>query len=270
MADPKNIAVVNLVGLPLTERPSFFLALLPRLQELRVRTGHPHWLAIDEAHHLMPADWEPAALTLPQELAGMLLLTVHPDQVSPAVLGRIDTIIAVGPNPADTLGPFCAALGEPSPADVPQDVPPGEVTFWRRGGEGPFLLRPTPGTMERRRHSRKYAQGELPPDRSFYFRGPDGKLNLRAQNLILFLQMADGVDDDTWMHHLLQGDYSRWFREAIKDDMLAAEAARVEGLDKVSPAESRELIRQVVEQRYTLPSAPTLPMPGTDAAPARP
>ena len=37
--------------------------------------------------------------------------------------------------------------------------------------------------------------------------------------------MADGVDDETWLHHLRAGDYSRWFREGIKDDALADEAA---------------------------------------------
>ena len=124
----------------------------------------------------------------------------------------------------------------------------------------------TPGQTERRRHSRKYAEGELPPERSFYFRGADGKLKLRAQNLNLFLQMADGVDDETWAHHLRQGDYSRWFREMIKDDGLAAEAEGVEQMSGVTPEESRRLIREAVEQRYTAP-APPLPIPGTDTEP---
>ena len=75
---------------------------------------------------------------------------------------------------------------------------------------------------------RKYAEGDLGEDKSFYFRGPEGKLNLRAQNLLLFIQLAEGVDDDTWLHHLRQGDYARWFRDAIKDDALADEAARIE------------------------------------------
>ena len=123
---------------------------------------------------------------------------------------------------------------------------------------------------ERRRHSRKYAEGELPPDRSFYFQGPEGKLNLRAHNLFFFLQLAEGVDDGTWTYHLRRGDYSRWFRERIKDEDLAAEAARVEGLAGISPAEGRALIRAAVQQHYTLPaSSPPLPMPGTDADKSR-
>src|SRR4030095_2275680 len=38
--------VVSLVGLRLQDRPAFFAALLPRLQELRVQTGRPHWLLL--------------------------------------------------------------------------------------------------------------------------------------------------------------------------------------------------------------------------------
>jgi hypothetical protein len=101
---------------------------------------------------------------------------------------------------------------------------------------------------------RKYAEGELQPDRSFYFRGPEEKLNLRAQNLMTFLQLADGVDDETWVHHLRRGDYSGWFRAAIKDEPLAAAAARVERERSLSPVESRARIRALVEELYTSPS----------------
>jgi hypothetical protein len=91
----------------------------------------------------------------------------------------------------------------------------------------------------------------LGDDRSFYFRGPEQKLNLRAQNLTLFLQIADGVDDATWLYHLKRGDYSRWFREGIKDDLLADEAAGSERDESLSPVESRGKIRAAVERRYT-------------------
>jgi hypothetical protein len=100
---------------------------------------------------------------------------------------------------------------------------------------------------------RKYAAGELGPDKSFYFRGPEEKLNLRAQNLQMFLQVADGVDDGTWLHHLRQGDYSRWFRGAIKDPELAEEAARIEADPAADAAASRGRLRDAIEQRYTAP-----------------
>ena len=125
---------------------------------------------------------------------------------------------------------------------------------WRRGGTAGVVVHTGPPKAERQRHSRKYAEGNLGPDRSFYFRGPEGKLNLKAHNLMQFLQMADGVDDGTWEFHLRKGEYSKWFRDQIKDAELGAEAAAIEEDKGKSPAESRAAVRAAVEARYTLPA----------------
>jgi hydroxymethylpyrimidine pyrophosphatase-like HAD family hydrolase len=260
--------VANLVGLPVVDRPPFFLGLLPRLEELRARTGRPHWLIVDEAHHLLPASWKPGPLVLPADFKRALFITVHPGQVAAGVLATVDTVLAVGPSPEDTVRKFLAGQSENPPALPHVDPRDGEITSWSRSA--PDALQPirlTPSRLEHHRHIRKYAEGELPPDRSFNFRGPEGKLNLRAQNLGLFLQIADGVDDATWTYHLRQGDYSRWFRERIKDEHLAEEAARVEQQTGLSPRDSRAQIRALIERTYTLPADPPLPIPGTDASP---
>ena len=68
------------------------------------------------------------------------------------------------------------------------------------------------------------------------------------------MDLADGVDDDTWRHHLARADYSRWFRDAIKDEDLAAEAERVEQDRALAPADSRAAIRAAIERRYTAPA----------------
>jgi hypothetical protein len=113
-----------------------------------------------------------------------------------------------------------------------------------------------------KRHRRKYAEGELPPDRSFYFRGPEEKLNLRAQNLTIFLQLAEGVDDETWEHHLNRGDYAKWFQDCVKDDELAAAAKQVASLNGIPADESREIIRAAIERDYIVMPGSQLPVPG--------
>jgi HAD superfamily hydrolase (TIGR01484 family) len=252
---PEQNAVINLLGIALEHRPTFFKSLLPRLQELRDRTGRPHWIVVDEAHHMLPAvGGEHASLALPQALHGMLLITVHPNHVAPTVLSSVDIIIAVGTAPEQTIRTFGETLGQPVPALSPTTLAPGEALFWaRRTGADPYWFRSAPPRAERRRHLRKYAVGELGPDISFYFHGAEGKLNLRAQNLLIFGQLAEGVDDATWLYHLHRGDYSRWFRDIIKDEDLAAEAVRIENLREISPQESRRLIKAAIEQRYTAP-----------------
>ncbi len=270
LADPDKHVVVNLIGLPLADRPTFFLSLLPRLQEMRARTGRPHWLLVDEAHHLLPAAWEPAQMALPQEMKRMAFVTVHPDQMSAAVLHSVDLVMAVGEEAEKTIAKFCGVVGERPPRVPAESAESTEVVVWRRDGkQAPCRVKLIPSKLEHHRHTRKYAEGELPPERSFYFQGPEGKLNLRAQNLILFLQMAEGVDDDTWDYHLRRGDISKWFRESIKDEVMAAEAAEVEERQGFSAEESRKQILEIVERHYTLPTSAPLPMPGTDTEPTR-
>lgn len=256
LKDPNKNAVVNLIGVPLKDRPSFFSALFPRLHELRVQIGHPHWLIVDEAHHVLPASWKPASLTLPKEFDRMMFITVEPKSVAPTVLSSVNTVIAVGDAAEKKLTEVSEILGGTGSSMGSVSLNHGEALMWlRETNGGPFKLRILPSRSERQRHRRKYAEGDLGPERSFYFQGPEGKLNLRAQNLILFMQIAEGVDDETWMHHLRRRDYSRWFREVIKDEALAAEAERVEALDDVSASESRALIKSAIEERYTLPSS---------------
>ncbi|MGH9319734.1 MAG: HAD hydrolase family protein [Vicinamibacteria bacterium] len=251
LAEPSQSVAVNLLAVRLDERPGFLAALLPHLQELRTRTGRPHWIVVDEAHHLLPADSHHAPSVLPADLRGLLLITVHPDQIASRAIHDLDVVLATGTKPHETLrGTPNVDLGT-----LPRMPEPGESIRWSRttGRAVPFL--PEAPRAERLRHRRKYAEGQLGPDKSFFFTGPDGALNLRAHNLILFVQLADGVDERTWLYHLRRGDYSRWFEEAIKDPELAAEAAQVERNEGIDAEESRRSIRAAIEERYTLPAA---------------
>ncbi len=254
LAEPDRSVAVNLLGIALEHRPAFFAQLFPRLQEMRTLTGRPHWIVVDETHHMLGESWKPAPLTTPRQTSGIMMITVQPDHVAPSALAIADTVIALGESPDKTIRLFCDAVGEALPPIEPVKLETGQALFWRRGGEPPFRVHTLPPRGERRRHHRKYAAGELSPETSFYFRGPEGKLNLRAQNLTVFLQLADGVDDETWLYHLRRGEYSRWFRDVIKDEGLAEETEPVEALPDVSAAESRARIKEAIEQRYTAPA----------------
>jgi hypothetical protein len=252
---PAANVVVSLIGLPLDDRPGFFLGLWPRLAELRGKTGRPHWILVDETHHLLPAAWQPASELLGDGLAGMLYVTVHPEAVAPAVLRGVTVVAALGQQSASTLAGFARAAGIAAPPRGDTEPGPGEALIWMPGkGEAPFPIRVAPSETERLRHRRKYAEGELPPDRSFYFRGPSRRLNLRAQNLILFMQLGDGVDDETWLFHLRRGDFSEWILNAIKDAALAGEVRLIEKDRDIDVGESRARVRAAIEARYTLPA----------------
>jgi HAD superfamily hydrolase (TIGR01484 family) len=265
LENPEASVVVSMTGMPIPDRPPFFLKLLPYLLQMRARLGRPHWLILDEAHHLLPAAWLPPEGMLPDELTSMLLITVHTDLLSTVILERLNTLLAIGPEAADILEHFAQAGKTPIPVWNSKPPAMGEVLHWTRTGKAPpQVVKTHPCRQDRRRHRRKYAEGELPPDRSFYFRGPEKKLNLRAQNLLLFLQLADGVDDATWEHHRREGDYSRWLKDSINDADLAAAVARIEALAKIDPLEGRRQIRAAIERDYTLPAVGPLPVPGAN------
>ncbi|MBV9227252.1 MAG: HAD family phosphatase [Acidobacteriaceae bacterium] len=252
---PESSVIVNLLGVDLDQRPTYFASLFSRLRDLRARTGRPHWIFLDEAHHLLPSSRETRHDVPVNELTNTMLVTLEPDHLPQDVLAGIDTLIAVGKQPQKTIETFCHACDEQCPRVESEGLAKGEAIFWSRPSkEAPIKFNVAPCETEHVRHSRKYASADLTPDRSFYFRGPEGKLNLRAQNLMTFVQLLQGIDDETWLHHLRQGEYSQWFRENIKSDELADAAASIEEDQSLSAEESRAKIKEQIEERYTLPA----------------
>lgn len=251
---PSANVVVNLLGIGIEDRPAFFEELMPQLVALRMRTGRPHFIVVDEAHHLAPSDTPPRVATT-DEWSNVLLVTVHPKHVAQVLLQSVDIVVAVGAAPGDTISEFALSVGEPQPAMDARSLESGEaVLWWRRPRGEPRRVRTILPSAERTRHLRKYAHGDL-DDRSFWFRGPEQKLNLKAQNLSMFTQLADGVDDATWSYHLDAGDYVRWIRDCIKDDELADEVEEVgHTTTDRSPIETRAAVRSAIERRYTAPA----------------
>ena len=253
LEDPTVNLNVNLLGIPLADRPEFFGQLFPNLQGMRTRTGRPHWIVLDEAHHLFPAEWGHLDRALPLSLGEVVLVTVHPDHLAPPVLPLIDVVVAVGPEPDRTIQRFAAAIGRVVAWPEGLGHQKRKAVVWFPKDKGPpFSMDILPGRAERIRHHRKYAEGNM-RNRSFFFRGPENRNNLRAQNLAIFSQIAEGIDERDWLFHLRRGDYSRWFRSCVKDSYLADQAERIEQRQDLRPAQTRKLIRSLIEARYTLP-----------------
>jgi HAD superfamily hydrolase (TIGR01484 family) len=260
LAKPNQNAVINLVGLAFSDRPAFFMTLFARIRDLRAKTGRPHWLIVDEVHHVLPADWKPAELNLPQELDGVLMISVSPSAVSETALQLVRTVIVIGEKPAQMLREFAEVNGKAPPASPMDKIPKGEALIWHKDSKiSPQHFEIEPCKTERRRHIRKYAEGTLPEERSFYFQGPDKKLNLRAPNLIVFTDLADGVDAETWLFHWQRGDVSGWLRRCVKDEELTDQ---VKALEKQVPDDadaSRKAVRELIERKYTLPAESVRP-----------
>jgi hypothetical protein len=250
--DPGAQVAVNLVGVQVDDRPALFGRILALLQQHRVSSGRPHWLIVDEAHHMFPTERTATEGDLSADRGSFVLVTVHPRHVSSRVLKEVNLVIVVGKEPAATIKDFCEVVGKTMPPVPDGELPPGDALVWHVDTTELLRVKTEPPQMPHERHKRKYAEGQLEEERVFYFRGPEGKLNLRAQNLTVFIQLAAGVDDETWCFHLKLGDYSKWLRDAVKDPDLADEVADIERDQSLSAANSRTMVAQTIQARYTV------------------
>ena len=252
---PQTSLVLDLSAMSMAEKVSYAIKVLAVVTTVRSTTGLPHWLIIDEAHHVLPAEGSPAAELLQPGAESLALITLAAGDLAPAVR-RLPTVIASTEIGALHEGVLSArgARGLMSTRASGDDRPleRGEAALaWLNGSAQVARFRVGKRRVQHRRHVRKYTEGELPPDRSFFFRGPTGSLNLRAANLARFVELADGVDEATWLHHFQQGDYSRWLRDMIKDPELGAEIANLERLG-LGAAESRRQVLERVRAKYAV------------------
>jgi HAD superfamily hydrolase (TIGR01484 family) len=249
---PEQSVSVNLVAVPLSERPGYLARIWPMLQSQREQYGRPHNLILDEAHHLLPKD-----TTFPpwESQQGLIFITMDPRSVDVRYLQSVDVFVAIGESGSDTIRQFQEALEVEIPAIGEQSMDSNTGLVYFRNNKLLVSTRLIEAQRLTPRHRRKYAEGKLPRERSFYFRGPDNALNLRADNLQTFIMLASGLDDATWLYHLGRREYSKWIKEMLKDDSLADAVLAIETSAVGSAGESRSLIIAEIEKRYTAPES---------------
>lgn len=150
LQNPKTSVTVNLLGLPVADRPLFLASLLPQIEELRARTGRPHWLIIDEAHHLLPSSRNSTMASIALDITN-LLLTLDISSLSTAALASVNGIVAVGPTPGELVRNFAKAKALPPPPMMPLSSERGQVVLWLLDdNRGPVSVSVTPASGENR------------------------------------------------------------------------------------------------------------------------
>ena len=249
LENPRQHVVVNTLAIPLHDRPAFFNTFLAALLDLRKRLGHPHWFIFDEAHHLIPTGAEHSFFNIPKDLNNFMLVTTEPKLINRSILSHTDIIIAMGDQAEDLLIQYASIKKVAMPELAVKVLAKGEAWVWDDLNANPFPLRLEKPTQLLQRHKKKYTSGDM-KDKSFYFTGQEKKLNLKANNLMIFIQMAEGVDDDTWLYHLGKNEYSGWFRDALHDDELADITEQIE-MKEPDPSKSKKAILDLVKEKYT-------------------
>jgi hydroxymethylpyrimidine pyrophosphatase-like HAD family hydrolase/energy-coupling factor transporter ATP-binding protein EcfA2 len=135
---PDQSGVINLSGLQLAERRSFFTQLLPHLTQLRERTGRPHWLVIDSEQ--APAQG--------QQTPSVLQITAQPSLLDRSAVAEVNLLLATGNSPEQMIREFCQMTAMPAPGMDPVSLHTGEVLGLRPQvrNAAPFRLRIKPRT----------------------------------------------------------------------------------------------------------------------------
>ena len=247
----ENVAVC-ILAVPLADRHDYFKKLWHAIAELRRTTGHPHFIIMDEAHHLMPTENSSGPVELPEDFNSFMAITTRPELLDRELIEKINTALIMGEVPDQTMRSFTSLIAEEITVVPDLVLKKGDVLVWQKSHPQPRLVKSDTPNALLMRHKRKYAAGDMGSN-SFYFNGPAHRMNLKANNLILFIQMGAGVDDETWSYHLRRHDYSNWFRNSVKDEQLALRVEKIER-ELLSPYASRKAIFQAIAEKYTLPA----------------
>jgi hydroxymethylpyrimidine pyrophosphatase-like HAD family hydrolase len=254
--------VVDLSGMPLGSRAEYTGRLMHALLDLRMRTGRPHWLLIDEAQQICAPGEEQVAAIVGEHmrLGGVALVSYRASQIAPAILGAVRVWALTHTSSAEEL----AALDEifadrpcwPRVRAAVEQLPRGQAHLLlpdQGGAHAPAETELVFRTRSRRvphiRHLHKYVRVPLTRDKWFVFRTPDGAYQMAAANLSEFAQAIERAPSASLAYHLERGDFARWLAEVLHDVELSRQVRKL-ARRRLAADDVRRELRIVVSRRY--------------------
>ena len=205
--------------------------LLRALSADRESSGLPHWIIIDEAHHALGL---PGALAkiLEEGQKGYCLVTYQPQVLERYLCTTMDHLLVLpggrrltGPDPISEVERIAGLSLSPRL----DGVDTGHAMLVDMGdSRQTHLIELAPRRTAHVRHWHKYVQGKLPRRLRFSFSGRDGRGSSTAANIQEFCDHVGDSAPDTVAFHGERLDFSRWIREAVQEDALAAEVRSIE------------------------------------------
>jgi hypothetical protein len=256
--DPSRSVVLDLSNASHASKPSLVERALRTALEMRHRLARPHWVVVDEAHHVFrPNGIDPG----PPDFArgGFCLITYRPSELPGNVVRAMDVFILARTTSASELPCLRTALSafgglaETALSALAQ-LPRGEFVMVRRDADGRsevLTFVSAPRQTVHVRHRAKYVDSIVAPGREFLFRRPDGQVGGAADSLQAFRRVVAIAPDDVLAHHAGQGDFSRWVEDVFRDAELARQLRKAERrwLRGELP-ELRDVIDALITVRY--------------------
>jgi hydroxymethylpyrimidine pyrophosphatase-like HAD family hydrolase len=226
---PAAVAVLDFSVLGQSDKERLVERSLDMLRRHRRRAGRPHWIVVDEAHYFFGRPGADRSALL--EERGVCLVTYKASLLPPWTCETVDMFLLARTSVADELGALAPWLPDVDAAAILPDLPSGEflaVAARPAQGSGALTFVAAPRLTEHVRHLRKYAEGQLAPERRFFFRDRDGRLVATAESLRGFRDVLGTVDDAVLRDHAGRGDFSRWLRDVFANAPVSRQLAKIE------------------------------------------
>lgn len=211
---------------------SYVRSMLPVLNVMRQRKGLPHRIVLDEAHHFLhPNDIGPlidltfngyvvvtfCASRLPKELLSATEVVLATCASDPIEVEQLHTMCACSGCMHTDCACWCGRIGHLGPGQAAA-LP---IT---REAEGEFrVFTMAPRLTPLVRHHEKYGDVPIPESRGFIFSANGQASGQRASTLREFVTAVTHATTQELAGHLQRGDFSRWIRDVLGDEALAAD-----------------------------------------------
>lgn len=258
LRDRLHSLIVDLSLTPAAERQPYLTRALAALREQRRETGTPHWIFIDEAQTALYGG-SASCEAFDPEAGGFCLVSFRPADMCAGACASFDFLLTVA-GEKGVEEEALAALGEVAGIDAAglgelrrAPLTLGEAVLVRIGPRPELeVVDLGPRWVRHVRHWHKYARSQLPVHQRFYVRSPRGATGSVAGNLAELHRELVLCGPDVIEHHTRGRDFSRWVRDVMRDEELAAAMSDVEALagGSLSTEDIRARLLRAIEERY--------------------
>lgn len=247
LTEASSSVVLDLSAYPHSQRHSYIAELIHRLLPLRHHHYRPHWIVLEEAQAYLPQEGSPVTTALLPLLneGGWAFVTYRPDQLAAEVRQSLQTCLITRLRDADMLTtPISAA-----PLPTAKELAATRVGSVWLCGDRLVRLRAAGRRVPHIRHFYKYLDTPLPRHKRFYFRTEADYLGIEAASLFEFKELLPTLPAATLDYHQARGDFAKWVRRALGDDILAGHIEKLAHRALTGEA-LRDALYDRVSERY--------------------
>jgi hypothetical protein len=248
LEESSTSVVLDLSAYPLAEREAYLADLFHRLHPLKARKYRPHWVVLEEAQQFLPPVDTEVSVALKPMLAsgGMAFVTYRPDRMAADVRASLQHYLSTRLREPEVVQAL-TTMGKIPSAEQLAGTPVGYAWLC---GEQLVRLHSAGRRVPHIRHLYKYLDIPLPRHKRFFFRTESGYLGVEAASLFEFKELLPTLPLASLAYHQSRGDFVKWARGALGDEVLAAHLDKLARRDEMAGEALRDALLQRVTDRY--------------------